>query len=88
MIIASNKFATTFYETEIKNAMYYISATVLPRGSTTILWSLKYGAKQERYLFSLQSDRNIARCRLFYLFLCMTLRHLRSSRTVFIFMHI
>ena len=35
-----------------------------------------------------QSDRNIARCRLFYLFLFMALRHLRSSRTVFIFMHI
>ena len=36
----------------------------------------------------LQSDRIIARCHLFYLFLFMTLRHLRSSRTVFIFMHI
>ena len=35
-----------------------------------------------------QSDRNIARCSLFYLFLFMTLRHLRSSRTVVIFMHI
>ena len=35
-----------------------------------------------------QPDRNVARCRLFYLFLFMTLRHLRSLRTVFIFMHI
>ena len=35
-----------------------------------------------------QSDRNIVRCRLFYLFLFMTLRHLRSSRTLFSFMHI
>ena len=38
--------------------------------------------------FYMQSDRNIARCRLFYLLLFMTLRHSRSSRTVFIFMHI
>ena len=40
------------------------------------------------YFYTQQSGRNIVRCRLFHLFLFMTLRHLRSSRTVFIFMHI